>query len=121
MENIKALLVDDEEDLISTMAERLEYRDVDAEVAFTGAEALEKVEKNKYDVLVIDLKMPGLSGSDLIRTIQKTHPDVPILLMTGHGMNLENLDIPPGVSNYLPKPVDINDLIDKMHEAIDKR
>ncbi len=118
MEVIKALLVDDEEELITTMAERLEYRGVEADFAFSGSEALGKVHKREYDVVVIDLKMPGMSGADLIRAILRDYPRLPILLMTGHGFSIEGEEIPEGVVDYLPKPVKLDDLILKMQEAV---
>ena len=118
MKRIKSLLVDDEHELISTLVERLDYRDVDADSATSGAEALEILKSNSYDVIVIDLKMPGMSGTDLIRVISHQYPDLPILLMTGHGFVNDDEELPPGIADYLPKPVKIDELVAKMKEVL---
>ncbi|MBL7191676.1 response regulator [bacterium] len=118
MDKIRTLLVDDEIELITTMVERLEYRGVEADFAVSGADALEKMKYAEFDVVVVDLKMPGMSGPDIIRAILKNYPKIPILLMTGQGMSLEGEDIPKGIVGYLPKPVNLEELITKMREAI---
>ena len=118
MEKIRVLLVDDEGELITTMVERLEYRGVEADFAVSGIEALEKIKKSQFDVVVVDLKMPGMSGTEIIKKVQAEHPGIPILLMTGHGISLEDEDIPPGIFDYLPKPINLEELIIKMREAI---
>ena len=118
MKRIRTLLVDDENELITTMVERLDYRDVDADIATSGSEALEILKKKSYDVIVIDLKMPGMSGSDLIRVISRQYPDLPILLMTGHGFVDDDEELPPGIEDYLPKPVKIDELVAKMKEVL---
>jgi len=115
---LKILLVDDEGELISTMAERLEYRDVEAHFALSGAEALEKMQSHAYHAVVIDLKMPGMSGVELIRAIQHKYPHIPIFLMTGHGFSLDGEELPDGIIDYLPKPVKIDELVDKIRQAV---
>lgn len=111
-------MVDDEGELITTMAERLEYRDVLADSATSGSEALEKIARSSYDVVVIDLKMPGMSGPDLIKAIKERYPALPIFLMTGHGFDIEGEELPAGIVEYIPKPVKIDDLVIKMKEAV---
>jgi len=118
MDKIKALLVDDEGELISTMVERLEYRDVDADYATSGYEALEMVKHNAYDIIIIDLKMPGMSGTELIRVINHKFPDLPVFLMTGHGSISDEEELPPGIVEYIAKPVKIDDLVRKMREVL---
>ncbi len=120
MDKMKVLLVDDEHELVTTLVERLEYRDIEADCAFSGLEALEKMLNAAYSVIVVDLKMPGMSGSDLIREIQKRHPEIPVLLMTGHGIRIEEEDIPEGIADFLPKPVSLTELISKMYEVTGK-
>ena len=119
MERIRALLVDDEEELITTMVERLDFRGIEGEYALSGSEALEKLKIGAFDVVVIDLKMPGMSGPDLIRVIMRDYPGMPIILMTGHGFSLNGEEIPDGVSEYLPKPVNIEELIEKMRKVVE--
>ena len=118
MKRIKVLLIDDELELISTLAERLEYRDIDADIALNGNEALEKFEQNQYDLLVIDLKMPGMSGPELINKVKEKDSEIPIFLMTGHGITLDGEEIPEGIVDYLPKTVKIDVLIQKIQEVL---
>ncbi len=119
MERIRALLVDDEEELITTMVERLEYRDIEADCALSGPEAIEKMKIGAFDVAVVDLKMPGMSGTDLIRIIHRDYPHIPVILMTGHGFSLDDEEVPEGVIDYLPKPVNLEELISKMRKVIE--
>jgi len=121
MDKIRVLLVDDEGELVTTMAERLEYRDIVADSAISGVEALNKVRANPYDVIIIDLKMPGMSGAEVIRTIKKEYPDLPLFLMTGHGFSLDGEEIPPGIVDYLPKPIKIDVLVEKIQGVLKKR
>jgi DNA-binding NtrC family response regulator len=119
MEHYRALLVDDEEDLASTLVERLGYRGFEAAYATNGADALEKLRESTFDVVVIDFKLPGMSGEDLVRTITAAYPNIPVLMVTGHGAaNLEGRKKPEGVSDFLLKPIDISDLVVRMKEAI---
>lgn len=119
MTRIRALLIDDEEDLVSALAERLGFRGIEAEFAVSGAEALEKMSQAQFDVVLLDLKLPGMSGIEVLRELRRSYPDVPVLLITGHGAPI---DLPEFKSeehfDYLAKPVDINVLMTKMREAI---
>ena len=119
MEKIKVLLVDDEHELVTTLVERLEYRDVEADYALSGPEALAKMKDTDFNIAVVDLKMPGMSGPDLIREIQILYPEIPIILMTGHGFTTEDEDLPDGIADYLPKPVSLKELISKMYEVME--
>lgn len=118
MERIKVLLVDDEEELSLVMAERLQLRGFDAEGVTSGEEALERLLEKAFDVAVIDIKMPGIGGLDLMKEIQKKHPDTKVILFTGHGSGAEEegQDI-EGAVDYLVKPVDIDDLTEKIRLA----
>ncbi len=119
MNKFCALLIDDEEELVSTLTERLEFRGIEAEYAVSGSEAIAKMRTKPYDVVVVDMKMPGLSGLDLVKILQKEHPSLPIIMITGHGAPAdEQVEIPAGVFDYLPKPVSIEVLIKKMSEAV---
>lgn len=118
MKNIRALLVDDEKELMTAMVERLEYRNVEAEFALSGYEALEKLKIGGFNVIVVDLKMPGMSGADLIKAIRRDYSDLPILLMTGHGFTINGEDIPEGVADFLPKPLKIEELVSKLFEVV---
>jgi DNA-binding response OmpR family regulator len=119
MPKFKALLIDDEEELVSTMVERLSYRDIEAAYALDGHEALRKIGGEKFDVVVLDLKLPGMDGLEVLRRINQANPDLPVLLITGHGSPInQSFEKPAGARDYLVKPINIEDLILKMEEVI---
>lgn len=118
-DTIRVLLVDDEEDLVSTLTERLAFRGVEAAYALNAFEALDKLQKDTFDLVVLDLKLPGMSGIDLLRLIKAKLPDLPVIMITGHGSPLQTADkTPEGVFDFLAKPINIDDLIVKMREAV---
>jgi len=119
MHKFRALLVDDEEELVSTLVERLGYRGIKADYALNGADALRKMCDGSFDVVVLDLKMPGMSGFELMEILKAKYPDVPVLLITGHGSPTDELDeIPEEAYDYLAKPINLEDLIIKLREAV---
>ncbi len=119
MGEYRVLLVDDEEELASTMVERLGYRGFQAEYSIDGQNALEKLRESTFDIVVVDYKLPGMSGEELTRTIVAAYPGLPVLMVTGHGSaQLENGKKPAGVYDFLLKPINLSDLIAKMKEAI---
>ena len=85
MPGLKILLIDDEEELVSTLQERLRMRNMEAEIATDGHSALERMRNEAFDVVVVDMKMPGLDGLDVRDTIHRLYPQVNVLLVTGHG------------------------------------
>jgi len=119
MSEIRVLLVDDEEELVSTLCERLEFRGIYAKYAVDGHTALQMLRETNFDVVVIDLKLPGMSGDDLVKTVKLSYPGVSVLMMTGHG-SIEQGEYrkPEGVFDFLLKPVDISHLVSKIKEAI---
>ena len=120
MENIKVLLVDDEAELVETLAERLMIRDIPADWALSAEEALYKTDKNPYDIAVLDVKMPGISGIALKKLMEQRKPDMKFIFMTGHGSEADFHagSKEAGSEYYLVKPVNIDDLIKKMNEVI---
>jgi DNA-binding response OmpR family regulator len=119
MPKFRALLIDDEEELVSTLVERLSYRDIEAVYALDGHEAMRKIGSEKFDVVVLDLKLPGMDGLEVLRRINQANPDLPVLLITGHGSPInQSFEKPAGTRDYLVKPINIEDLIVKMEEAI---
>ena len=119
MNKYKVLFIDDEEELVTTLVERLEYRGVDADFALSGSEAIEKMRESTYDVIVLDLKMPGMSGAEVMKIIKREYPQLPVLLITGQGsIEEEQEEKPEGAFDYLEKPIDLKDLIEKMQEAV---
>lgn len=119
MSDIKVLLVDDEEELVSTLCERLEFRGIEAKYAVDGRSALKMLRDSEFDVVVIDLKLPGMSGDDLMKTVHLSYPGMPVLMVTGHGsVEQGEYQKPEGVFDFLIKPVDISLLVSKINEAI---
>lgn len=114
---MKILLVDDEVELVSAMAERLELRGYDVQWASSGGEALELVGETSFDVAVLDMKMPKISGLELRKKISAITPDTKFIFLSGHG---SEGDFKAGceVSEcYLIKPVRIEELIAKIESA----
>ena len=116
---IKVLLVDDEEEFVSTLAERLEMRDFEAPVATSGDQALALVRDQKFDVIVLDVMMPGIGGLEVMKQVKSAYPDLPVILLTGHGSTKEGMEgMQEGAFDYLMKPLDIDELTAKIKEAI---
>src|SRR5210317_1476469 len=108
MEQIKILLVDDEKEFVETLADRIELREHKADVALNGEQALKKLDDQVPDVVVLDLKMPGIDGMEVLRRIRKAYPKVQVIMLTGHGSEKhENEARKLGAFEYLQKPVDI--------------
>jgi DNA-binding NtrC family response regulator len=118
MDHLKLLFVDDEEELVSTVVERLELRGIDAVGVTSGDEALHRLRDGAFQVVIIDVKMPGIGGIEVLRTINRRSPDVKVILMTGHG-SAEDSEIGRrlGAVAYLQKPVDLEDLLATIEQA----
>jgi DNA-binding NtrC family response regulator len=122
VETFRVLLIDDEEELVTALVERLGYRGVRAESALSGSEALDKMRTGSFDVVVLDLKLPGMDGTEVLRRIKKEHPEVPVLMITGHGSVVDGTEEKPDEAYaFLAKPIGIEDLIKKMREAIESK
>ena len=81
----KVLLVDDEKEFVESLSERLELRNLKPDIAYDGEQAIETVKKEKPDVMVLDLRMPGIDGLEVLRQVKKKHPDIEVVVLTGHG------------------------------------
>lgn len=123
MAKFNVLLVDDEEELVNALAERLQIRGFNAEIALNGEQALQTVQDRPPDVMVLDLRMPGIDGLEVLRRIKKTHPRIQVVVLTGHGSEKDReIALRLGAFDYLQKPVDIGDLVQTLmgayqHEA----
>ena len=118
MSDFRVLLVDDEEELVSTVAERLELRGIEAEACTSGTAALQLLEQQEFDVVVVDVKMPGMDGLELLRRIKTIRPKSQVILLTGRGSGKESQrGLAEGAFDYLIKPINIDDLIEKMKQA----
>ncbi len=115
---IKVLLVDDEKEFIQTLAERLEVRDFSVQTAFDGDEALLKINEQDFDVVVLDVLMPGKDGIETLREIKSITPLVNVIMLTGHATVETAIEgMKAGAYDYLMKPTDTNDLVGKITKA----
>ncbi len=118
MEKIKVLLVDDEEEFVSTLAERLRLREITTLVATDGDEALQIINTQRPPIVVLDVMMPGMGGLDVLHQIKRNYPHIQVILLTGRGSTKDGIKgMRLGAFDYLMKPVNIEKLIDKMNEA----
>lgn len=118
MEQIRILLVDDEEEFVKTLSERIQMRNLDSSIALNGKEAMEAMNARVSDVMVLDLRMPGMDGFEVLRQVKKTYPEVQVIILTGHGSDKdENETRRLGAFEYLKKPVGIDQLIQTIHRA----
>lgn len=117
-QSLKVLLVDDEEDLVRTMAERMEMRDLGSDVALDGQQALDMLESDVPDVMVLDLRMPGMDGMEVLRRVKETYPQIAVIIMTGHGSDKDEEEARRlGAFDYLRKPVDMSQLMEVVRNA----
>ena len=122
MDTARVLLVDDEEEFVSALAERLELRRFVVQLAFNGEQALKILEQSLPDVMVLDLKMPGIDGIEVLRKVKKCHPQIQVIILTGHGSERDEAAARRlGAFDHLQKPVDINDLVRIMELAFRKK
>ena len=116
-EEIKILLVDDEKQFVDTLAERLAMRGFSARVAYDGPQALKAVEE-PTDVIVLDLRMPGMDGFEVLRSVKKSNPQGQVIILTGHGGDAEEQTAyRMGAYNFLKKPMDIDELLNSIRMA----
>ncbi len=121
MENqkINILLIDDEEEFISTLAERLELRGYQCRTAGDGESGIQMIENERFDIAILDLMMPGLNGLDTLRQIKTTNKELPVILLTGHGSTKDGMEgMRLGAFDFLIKPLDIYVLIEKIKSAL---
>lgn len=120
--NAKVLLVDDEDDFLKTLSQRLEVRGLKVTGATRGEEAIDLVDKQEFDAIVIDLAMPGMDGLETLKQIKENHPEAEIIMLSGQGSIKKSTEaMKLGAEDFLEKPVDIQELLQKIAEAKDKR
>lgn len=109
------LLVDDEEAFVTTLQERLEMRGFSCRVALDGETGLGMIEARLPDVVVLDLRMPGMGGAEVLRRIRARWPELPVIMLSGHGSDQDfETCLNLGASLYHKKPLDIGDLLDSI-------
>lgn len=123
MTAFKILLVDDEKPFVEALAQRLRHKRFRVHCAFCGSEALNRLEiDDTIDVVVLDLKMPGLDGIETVKAIKKNHPLVETIMLTGHATIHSAVDsVKLGAVDYLTKPCDIHDLVFKITQAATRK
>ena len=118
MDEFKILLVDDEQEFVTTLAERLEIRNMKVSVAMDGETALSIVEQKLPQVIVLDVMMPGLNGLDVLERIKSIDPSIQVILLSGHGSTKDGIKgLKLGAFDFLIKPIDIDELIIKLNEG----
>jgi DNA-binding NtrC family response regulator len=118
MAEYRVLLVDDEEEFVSALSERLMLRGIEVESALNGEQALAIMMEKEFEVVILDVMMPGLGGLEVLKQIKTTHPNTQVILLTGHGATREGIEgMRLGAFDYLIKPVDIEEMLEKMKEA----
>lgn len=117
----KVLLVDDEREFVQTLSERLLLRDMGSTVAFDGESALELIDEDEPEVMILDLRMPGIDGVEVLRRVKQTHPEIEVIILTGHGSEADREQcMELGAFAYLQKPQNIDDLSDVLKKANEK-
>lgn len=116
------LLVDDEEDFIDLMSQRLETRGLNVIAVTSGEEALVVIEDRNVDVAVVDLAMPGIDGIETLKKIKEKRSDIEVIMLTGQGTIQSGIEaMKHGAHDFLEKPVDLNILLEKIRQAKEKR
>lgn len=117
----KILVVDDEKSIRNSLREILEYEKYKVDEASEGAEAIELVKSNKYDVILCDIKMPNMDGVEVLQNILELNPDSTVVMISGHG-NIETAveTIKKGAFDFIEKPLDLNRLLITLRNALDK-
>jgi DNA-binding NtrC family response regulator len=122
MEGFTVLLVDDEAEFRELLAKRLRKRNLALLSAASGEEALQLLAREAVDVVVLDVRMPGMDGRDTLREIKRLRPEVEVIMLTGHAsmeVALEGIEL--GAFDYLLKPVAFDELLFKLQDAVAKK
>jgi DNA-binding NtrC family response regulator len=123
MDYFRALVVDDEQDFLETVVNRLGKRSIDTTGVRSGEEAIEVMKKKLFDVVILDIKMPGgMDGIEALREMKKIQPLAEVILLTGHASvetSIEGMKL--GAFDYLIKPIKLEDLLTKMAQAFEKK
>ena len=122
VESFKVLVVDDEVDFLETLLKRLRRREIDVEGVESGERALERLDRNPVDVVILDVRMPGMDGIQTLKEIKARYPLIEVIMLTGHASleaAIQGMEL--GAFDYLMKPIDIDDLLYKAQDAYKKK
>jgi DNA-binding NtrC family response regulator len=117
----KILVIDDERSIRTTLKEILEYEKYQVDLAEDGQQGIDLIRKNEYDIILCDIKMPGMDGIEVLEKIQILTPDSPVVMISGHG-NIDTAveSIKKGAFDFIEKPLDLNRLLITIRNAMDK-
>ena len=122
MNRTRLLLVDDEEDFDFALAERLRFRKYDTRAATSGEAALSEIEKERPDIVVLDLKMPGMGGMEVLKEIKTRDPSIDVIMLTGSvDSEIGEIALRAGATYHIVKPMDIEDLMKKLQDIEKQR
>ncbi len=118
MPDDKILLVDDEEDFIQVLSERMESRGMTVVTAESGPTAIRKAEAEDFDAVILDMLMPGMDGIETLKHLLQVNPDLQIIMLTGHATLQKGIEaVKLGALDFLEKPADIKKLIETIKKA----
>ena len=121
-DQIKLLIVDDEVKFLDSISRRLGMRDFDVTKATNGAEALEAARAANFDLALLDLKMPGLNGQQVLKILKEEHKHLEVIILTGHGSVDSAVECTKlGAFGYLPKPYKLEELLEVLRQAYEAR
>ena len=110
--------MDDEREFVQTLSERLLIRDMGSAVAYDGESALELIKEDEPEVMILDLRMPGIDGIEVLKRVKQTNPHIEVIILTGHGSEIDKETcMKLGACAYLQKPVDIDELSETIKQA----
>lgn len=119
---VRVLLVDDEKDYINSLSKQLKVRNFAVTAVYSGSDAIQNTSQTEYDVIVLDVLMPGKDGIETFREIKKIDPFVQVIMHTGHAkIDLAVDELKKGIYDYIIKPVDISELVEKINLAFSHR
>jgi len=122
MEDFRVLIVDDEPDFLETIVKRLRKRRIDATGISSGKAALELLEGQHFDVVILDVRMPGMDGIETLREMKRMRPLMEVIMLTGHASVESGVEgMQQGAFDYVMKPAEIDDLIEKVRQAYQRK
>ena len=122
MVKFRVLIVDDEPDFLETIVKRLKRRKVDALGVGSGKEAVKVIEERTFDVVILDVRMPGMDGIETLREIKRKSPLTEVIMLTGHASvesGIQGMQF--GAFDYVIKPADLDELIEKVNQATERK
>lgn len=122
MESFRVLVVDDEADFLETIVKRLKKRKIDVTGVDSGKRALDILEKEHFDVVILDVRMPGMDGIETLKEMKKRRPLMEVIMLTGHASVESGMQgMQYGAFDYVMKPAEMDDLLEKVRQAFERK